>query len=215
MKNYFFDFDGTLADSGQTGIMAIQAAFKSFSLDIPNAETIQYYMGIPIEISFKKMSEPHQFTSAEFDELLQSFRDFYQSYENQYLSLFDGIKEALIYLSENDKNLFVVSSKHSSSLIRNLDQLGILNFFKAVIGSDQVENYKPAPDGINALVDKYHLSPKDSIMIGDAIFDLQMGKAAGVHTCGVTWGAHDVVSLKSEQPDFLIDSPSKLMKLDK
>ena len=50
-------------------------------------------------------------------------------------------------------------------------------------------------------------------MIGDAIFDLQMGKAAGVHSCGVTWGAHDVKSLINEHPDFLLSNVADLIKI--
>ena len=40
----------------------------------------------------------------------------------------------------------VVSSKHSTALKRNLEFLEIASYFEGVIGSDQVENYKPAPD---------------------------------------------------------------------
>ena len=61
MDAYIFDFDGTLANSGSTGILATQAAFQQFNLSIPSNETINYYTGIPIEKSFKKMAVGHTF----------------------------------------------------------------------------------------------------------------------------------------------------------
>lgn len=51
------------------------------------------------------------------------------------------------------------------------------------------------------------------MMIGDAIFDLQMGKAANVKTCAVTWGSHSVEQLSAENPDFIIDEALQLLAI--
>ena len=55
MENYMFDFDGTLADSGETAVLATQATFKDFGLSLPSSDQIRGYMGIPIEKSFPLM----------------------------------------------------------------------------------------------------------------------------------------------------------------
>ncbi len=152
MDAYIFDFDGTLANSGSTGILATQAAFQQFNLSIPSNETINYYTGIPIEKSFKKMAVGHTFKEEEFDELLSAFRKYYKAYEQENLTLFPQIKEVLQNLRHSGKKLYVVSSKHSTALKRNLKFLEIASYFEGVIGSDQVENYKPAPDGVLYIV---------------------------------------------------------------
>ena len=54
----------------------------------------------------------------------------------------------------------MVSSKHSTALKRNLEFLEIASYFEGVIGSDQVKNYKPAPDGVLYIVKQYGLSTK-------------------------------------------------------
>lgn len=51
-------------------------------------------------------------------------------------------------------------------------------------------------------------------MVGDTIFDLQMAKAAGVHSCGVTWGSHPKEKLQEEKPTFLFDEVQQLAKLE-
>ena len=213
MDAYIFDFDGTLANSGSTGILATQAAFQQFNLSIPSNETINYYTGIPIEKSFKKMAVGHTFKEEEFDELLSAFRKYYKAYEQENLTLFPQIKEVLQNLRHSGKKLYVVSSKHSTALKRNLEFLEIASYFEGVIGSDQVENYKPAPDGVLYIVKQYGLSTYQTVMIGDAIFDIQMGKAAGVQTCAVTWGAHDAAELADQHPDFLIKQVDELLNL--
>ncbi|WP_283678529.1 HAD family hydrolase [Lentilactobacillus sp. Marseille-Q4993] len=213
MQTYIFDFDGTLANSGKAGIMATQAAFKDFSLPEPSENIINYYMGIPIEVSFKEMVPEHEFEDEEFSQLLAKFREYYQKYEIDNLELFEGIMPTLEKLVERGKSLFVVSSKHSTALLRNLAALDIANFFTGVIGSDQVKEYKPAPDGVLQVLDHYKQKANNAVMIGDAVFDLQMGKAAGVKTCGVSWGAHDVDSLISEHPDYLLNKPEELLDI--
>lgn len=213
MQTYIFDFDGTLANSGKTGILATQAAFKDFDLPVPNENIINYFMGIPIEVSFKKMASEHTFTNNEFEKLLTVFRQYYKKFEAKNLTLFSGIKPTLRALVQQEKNLYVVSSKHSTALLRNLQELEIDKFFTGVVGSDQVTHFKPAPDGVLAVIRQHHLDPKQCVMIGDAIFDLKMGKAAGVHTCGVTWGAHDTESLRHEHPDFLLSDSTELLTI--
>ena len=116
-------------------------------------------------------------------------------------------------LVEDGKRLFVVSSKNSVSLNRNLENLGIADLFTDTIGSDQVENYKPAPDGINILANRHDLDKAKTVMIGDAKYDLQMGKAAEVKTCGCAWDTYDIELLKKEEPDYLLEKVEKLLEI--
>jgi phosphoglycolate phosphatase len=44
-------------------------------------------------------------------------------------------------------------------------------------------------------------------MLGDTTFDMDMGRAAGVGTIGVSWGYHDASSLNA---DIVIDSFAEL-----
>lgn len=209
ISSIIFDFDGTLGDSSVCGNLATKAAFEQFGLEVPSDEQIEYYMGIPIEESFKKMS--HQdWSDKEFEKLLSSFRNFYKHYEEENLQVFSGTEEMLRTLSKKNLPLFVVSSKHTSVLARNLHSLGIAEFFEEIVGSDKVSNYKPHPEGITYLLVRHHLVATESLMVGDAIFDLQMGKAAGVHTAAVTWGSHSEKNLRKEVPDFVAHTTKEL-----
>lgn len=210
VNNIIFDFDGTLGDSKECGILATKAAFKEMHLKIPSTHLIEHYMGIPIEKSFKEMVE-RKFTDIEFEELLALFRQYYKNYENQYLRVFPGVKEVLEELKKRSLLLFIVSSKKTNVLHRNLISLGIDSYFKEIIGSDKVCNYKPDPEGITYILEKYKLNPDQTLMVGDAIFDIQMGKAGKVRTCAVTWGSHSKVMLEQESPDILIDTPQSII----
>ena len=213
MENYIFDFDGTLADSKLCGVIATQAAFKEFGLTIPSTEQIEHYMGIPIEESFKKMTN-YVFEDESFNVLLQTFRKHYKANESDTLCVFPNIPEVLNELKSGNKKLFVVSSKKTDVLLRNLQKLEIDAYFEDIIGSDKVTNYKPHPEGIINLVKLYNLVKEETVMIGDAIFDLQMAKSASVNSCAVTWGSHKREQLLMEKPTFLINNVIELLQLE-
>lgn len=215
MENFLFDFDGTIADSGDAATLATQACFKDFDLEIPTNDQVRYYMGVPIETFIPELVEKQgkDFADEQYNEMYQSFREHYSEIEMQTTTLFPGMKTTLEQLKNEGKRLFVVSSKNSISLKRNLKHLGIASLFEDLVGSDQVENYKPAPDGILILLDRYHLDKKQSVMIGDAKYDLQMGKRADIKTCGCLWDTFDKELLEKEHPTYLIEHPSDLLKL--
>ena len=200
-KNLIFDFDGTIVDSKECSIVATQKSFKERGLEEPTVNLIEYYMGIPIEKSFSLMSsvdlDDHQ-----LEALIKTFRQ-------NYLKLYKHMTEQLQSLSK-DKQLFVVSSKKTDVLIRNLEILDIDHLFTEVIGSDKVNHYKPSPDGINYILNKYQLENEETIYIGDAIFDMQMANSAKVASCAVTWGTHSIEELKSENPTYIIHEVTEL-----
>lgn len=214
MKYYIFDFDGTLADSKWCSIIATQEAFQEFGLEIPSAEQIEYFMGIPIEVSFKKMTD-FAFTEASFQALLHMFRKHYKANEQHTLAAFPNMLETLQALTSQGKSLFVLSSKKTDVLLRNLQHLKMASYFKDIFGSDKVAHFKPHPDGILRIVEMFGLDQKETVMIGDAVFDIQMAKAANVASCGVTWGSHSREKLLAEEPEFLIHEVTQLLHLEK
>lgn len=215
MQNFLFDFDGTIADSGDAAARATQACFKDFNLEVPSAETVRYYMGVPIETFIPELVEKQDkhYSNEQFEKMYDSFRRHYGEIEQETTTLFPQMEFTLKTLKHQGKRLFVVSSKSWASLKRNLQALGIVELFEDLIGSDQVKHYKPAPDGVLMLIKKYQLNKDNSVMIGDAKYDLQMGKAAGIKTCGCLWDTFDDKLLEAENPDFLLKKPIELLNI--
>jgi len=205
-----FDLDGTLLDSRECSIKATKAAFTEMGLKVPSEVVIEHYMGIPIEESFFKMSE-QPLDQETATELIRVFRTYYQTYEESTLNVFPEIPHVLEILMKRKVPCFVVSSKKTAVVKRNLAAQNLVAFFEEIIGSDAVSHYKPHPEGINKVVTQYQFDPTRTIMVGDAIFDIQMGKAAGVKTIAVTWGSHDAKKLSAEKPDALAEAPQDIL----
>lgn len=117
-------------------------------------------------------------------------------------------------LNSREENYLLSLVKKTDVLHRNLQTLNLMHYFKDWICSDQVENYMSHLDGIRKLIKRYNLSEKDILMVGDAIFDIQMTKAANVESCTVTWGSHSKKELEGEKPTYMVDTVQELLTIN-
>jgi phosphoglycolate phosphatase len=90
----------------------------------------------------------------------------------------------------------------------------MLHHFPTIVGSDQVLRYKPDPETVLLAAERMGIADLSSaLVVGDATFDMLMGKAAGTRTCAALWGAHDEAELIRTSPDHVIRTPDELLSL--
>lgn len=212
MENYFFDFDGTICESRDIYVVAVQKAFEARGVRVPTQSEVYNAMGIPIDVSIAKWAKKGHREDLSKQLFKESMAE-YNAIEDDMVKIFPGIVKTLNELKLAGKTLFVVSSKTHAEVEHNLNNLHLASLFTDFVGSDEVENHKPAPDEINKLVKKYDLDVNDSIMLGDAKYDMRMGKNAKTKTCACTWGAFDIESLEKEQPTYTANYPTEILDL--
>ena len=57
----------------------------------------------------------------------------------------------------------------------------------------------------------FEMEPDEAIVVGDTVFDVQMGKNAGTRTCGVTYGNGSRESMKDA--DWIIEGFGQLLDI--
>jgi phosphoglycolate phosphatase-like HAD superfamily hydrolase len=82
-----------------------------------------------------------------------------------------------------------------------------------VVGGDQTERIKPAPDPVRLCLERLGCPPTTGLMVGDHSNDILAGRAAGLKTCGVLWGFDAGEAVRSAGPDFLCAEPADLTGL--
>ena len=92
-----FDFDGTLADSAQSAILATRQAFRDHHLPAPADAAIVQQMGIPIERCFRTLGATALDDDA-FAALLATFRQHYAAAADSHIRLYPGIAALLAAL---------------------------------------------------------------------------------------------------------------------
>jgi len=87
----------------------------------------------------------------------------------------------------------------------------IQHFFDTVWCADDGPG-KPHPHMVEQAMGALGCAPHESLMIGDAIHDISMGRAAGVYTHGVSWGfgaAHELEEVGAHEIHHEFDTLRK------
>jgi len=92
----------------------------------------------------------------------------------------------------------------------SLNKLKIDVDFDVILGADDVERAKPAPDMILRACELVGCSPRDAVMVGDSCADMVMGKNARVKFCvGVLSGSTSRAKLE-RVADIVVPSVASL-----
>ena len=210
-KCIIFDFDGTLADTTAGIVSAFQGTFVEMGLPVPSVEKIKSTIGLALKEGFKAAMET--LSDEQADHAVETYRRIFYASGIQAITAYPGITYALSRLKETGYDLVIATSRGHRSLGLICDNLGITNFFSGQYCSDDVVNHKPAPDIVNLILKEKNLSRSEVLVVGDAHYDMLMGKAAGCKVCGVTWGNQSREQLQSVGPDHIIDDIKELFEI--
>ena len=73
-----------------------------------------------------------------------------------------------------------------------------------------VDNAKPDPEPVNRILRQLDRDADTAMVVGDTAFDITMGRRAGAHTCGVTYGNGTLRELEQSGAECVIDDFSAL-----
>lgn len=204
-----FDFDGTLTDSIPPAVEAIQKMLAELGLPYKTKEEINLHVGygeIPLVSGAIGSSEPKLLKTA-----MEVYFKHYVQEGIKSAPLYPNVRELLEYFKNKTK--IIVSNKKDEFIKLILNHHRLTHHFTEILGGDTAPCLKPDPCVIIKLIEKYKVSPKQTLFIGDMTVDIETGKNAGVHTCAVTYGFHPRSQLEKLNPDFLIDDILELKEL--
>ena len=209
-KAEFFDFDGTLADTTAGIVATFKATLKELGLPEVEDDAVIRTIGLPLTGNFRVACG---LEGEENERACATYRRLFPEVGTGKIVLYDGVMDTLRILKDRGYILAVASSRHLKSLVSLSEMLGIKDFFSEIYGVDCAPRPKPAPDTVLGLLDVLGLAAEDTIVVGDTVFDLQMGHAAGCRVCGVTYGNQQREQLATESPEFIVDNLRNLPQL--
>ena len=202
IRNIYFDFDGTLADTTEGIVRCTMATLEQLGLPASTPERIRSVIGLPLTGCFARGTDT---PPERIEEACATYRKLFNEIAVPYTTLYPGTKETLAELQARGLQLALCTSRSNNSLNALLQVLGIRSYFSAIVTNQDVTHPKPAPDIALLALERMGAQADETLVVGDTVFDLQMGRAAGCRTCGVTWGNQDRAQLQAEAPDLIID----------
>ena len=202
-------FDGTLGDTTDLIVRTTQAAIKELGLPERSDEQCASMIGLRlVEIP------PVLFPECDVDRDLYAAtyrRIFNELNTDGAVQLYPNVIETLKEMKRRGIILTIASSRSNASLTEYINNLGLSSTITYILGANDVREGKPNPEAVLKTLEKYSIPAEEAIVVGDTIFDIEMGHNAGVKSCGVTYGNGSRESLSAA--DWLIDDFSQLLEL--
>lgn len=205
-----FDIDGTLIDTVDLIVQALAYTYqKHLGVQLPRDE-LRRLIGLPLAVQIRylddRISKPADHSAMEADEIA-----YYEA--NKHLEkVIPEAVQAVRAAALKGLKTALVTSKNRVELEHTMPRLGLEGIVRAVISADDSDRPKPAPDPVLKALEILKVDAEYAIFIGDTVYDLTCGRAAGVQIAAVAWGAHLPEDLHAMQPDYYFETPAELLK---
>jgi phosphoglycolate phosphatase-like HAD superfamily hydrolase len=204
IKHLIFDLDGTLIDSSEGVVIAVNRALESIGEKMRRPEEIKRFIGFPLEQMFQFFSN-------------KSYKDFWENFQRVGI---DEIATSAIPICGADETLHLLYGRgyklgigttkmriHLEKIITKLNWTPILSAF---IGADDVAQVKPAPDVFIKVMQLLGGDISNSLVIGDTINDVIAAHSAGLPVVAVHSPFGDNRELEKSRPDVIIQNIKEL-----
>lgn len=203
LRAVFFDLDGTLLDSVPAILSSFHAVFDE--MDIPFDETgIRKMIGIPLRV------QAPLFAGDRALEFVERYRVIYGRQQDEEMRLFPGSIEALEAIRSAGYLTALVTSKSARITRVVLERTEMDRFFDTVVTADDVIHPKPHPEPIVKALEALRVKPDEAVYVGDATFDIEASRSAGVRMVGVSWGARSSEDLLADGAERVFDTWDEL-----
>ena len=179
LRAMIFDLDGTLADTLPVCFEAFRRALRTHAGRTFANEEIRSYFG-PSEEGMLQQLVPAAWEPC--------FADYLREYERAHVLCprpFEGIADALALLRSRGASTALVTGKGPKSTAITLRVLGVADAFDAIETGSAAGAVKP--DAIRKVLRDLGLAPGDAAYVGDAPYDIEAARDAGVLPIAAAW----------------------------
>jgi phosphoglycolate phosphatase len=203
-----FDLDGTLIRSGDDLAASVNHSLKTLGLPTLTTETVQGFIGDGVKILMKRALGP---ALEHYDRAMDLFADYYAEHLLDRTTLYPDVLDVLDYFDR--KKMVIVTNKLHGFTLQIAKTLGITDRFREIIGEDSTPFKKPDQRLLQLVMTKWGGTPERTVMIGDGVNDIMLGRNAGALSCAFLNGITGRDKLLALSPDLTCETLSDLKTL--
>lgn len=206
-----FDLDGTLLDTSEGLIEAVQYTINAAGLVQPTLSELRSFIGPPIQDSFERICECSR---AEALRLANIFREHYRTTTLLKATPYDGVYEMLDALKRAGFRLAIATYKREDYVKDLTGHFDLTRQFDYCFGSD-IDGKLTKTDLILSCVNSLSGgNPTKCVMVGDTVHDFIGAQAAGIDFIAVTYGFGFVRdTIINDHAICYVDSPAAIADL--
>jgi pyrophosphatase PpaX len=209
VSTVLLDLDGTLLDTVPFILASVASAFDGDPRCPTEAQWIAG-IGKPLRVQLREFVGDDE---AEVERLVARYRAHQLAHHDRSTRPFPGAVEAVRRLRERGCAIGVVTSKLLEGATRSMAHVGLVPLVDVVVGAHCAPRPKPDPAPVLLALERLGRSPAEALFAGDSPHDVAAGRAAGVVTVGVLWGACSRDAMEAAGPDHLLDRIDELPSL--
>ena len=202
-----FDLDGTLVDSIELILDSARHAFHGFAGRSPTDDEWRAGIGRPLADAFRDFVADDE---PEVERLIARYRAYQMEHHDRLLRAYDGAVAVVRGFAAAGHPMALVTSKPDWLAERALVLLGLDDVIPVVVGCDSCTRHKPHPEPVERALALLDVGASAAIFVGDSPHDVESGRAAGVYTIGVTWGAFSAEAMRRSGADLVIHEIGEL-----
>ena len=206
-----FDLDGTLLDTLGDLRDSVNFALEKNNLPKRTTEEIRSFVGNGIRLLIER-SVPENAPIETVDKCFSDFKEYYKDHSAILTKPYDEIIGLMKILKSNGVKIAVVSNK-ADFAVKTLMEDYFGGLYDCAYGERAGVERKPAPDAVFGAISEMGADIENTVYIGDSEVDVETAKNANLPCVAVTWGFRDKKVLESLNPEYIVDSPIKILDI--
>lgn len=189
-KFWFFDLDGTLADTDADIRGAWKATLSDLGIDCPDFDK-EFVTGPPIGEIAKKLF-PERYDVA-FDRILRE--GFARHYDNDGMPLtreYPGMLDEVRRIKAAGAKVYIATNKRMAGTMVVARKFGWTELFDGIYAGDMHKDddigILRKPELLALIMKENGAEAGECMMVGDTINDFEAAKANGIGSIAVSWG---------------------------
>lgn len=203
------DIDGTLVDTNYHHAVAWYRAFRQHGVVLP-LWRIHRHIGMGGDQLVGALTS-ERFEREKGDEVRLAEKTLYMGLIDEVAPM-DGSRELLEEVKRRGHAVVLASSAKQDEVDHYLDLLAARGLADSWTSSADVESTKPAPDLVQAALQRVDGEAGDAVMIGDTPWDIEAAKKAGVPTIAVRTGGFGAEELREAGVATIFESVKELLE---
>lgn len=201
-----FDFDGTLADTGEDIAASVNHALTALGMASKPVDVILGFVGDGLRILMERALGADD--RAKLEEAMKFFLCHYEKHLLDHTRLYPAAEEMLNHF--HSKKKVILTNKRYYLTMAIAKGLKIDRHFLEIVGSDSTPFQKPDGRVVAYLLEKYGVAPERAVLIGDSANDVAAAKNAGVLSCVHLNGLGNRDAMLKMGADFYVEQLTEI-----
>ncbi len=206
-----FDLDGTLLDTIYDLSDAMNRGLLQYGFPTLPLQHHKNAVGNGLRKYSERSIPKDKLTDELLDRFVKDVGAHYKENCTVETKVFEGIEELLSYMTEQGISIHILSNKVDDFVHKLVRHYFDENMFGCVYGERENVPKKPNPEAALSIAEEIGIHPSEILFIGDSVYDVMTGNAAGMCSVAACWGYQSEERLRTQNPAFLAHTPLEII----